>query len=69
MSLEKIRARGAWVESKVGVGIVFDNRCIDGLKVSSLALDSPAFRSASIRAGDYLMEIDGRNVTRYLVFV
>jgi len=69
MSLEKIRARGAGVESKVGVGIVFDNRCIDGLKVSSLALDSPAFRSASIRAGDYLMEIDGRNVTRYLVFV
>ena len=36
------------VAKKVGVGIVFDNRCADGLKVSSTALDSPAFRSGSI---------------------
>jgi len=33
---------------KVGIGVVFDNRCTDGLRVSSLALDSPAFRTGSI---------------------
>jgi hypothetical protein len=33
---------------KVGIGLVFDNRCSDGLRVSSLALDSPAFRTGSI---------------------
>lgn len=45
-----------------GVGIVFQDKHKDGLYVSSLVKDGPAFMSHGISTGDILLEIDGVDV-------
>eukprot|EP00281_Chroomonas_sp_CCMP1168_P008224 CAMPEP_0206268628 /NCGR_PEP_ID=MMETSP0047_2-20121206/31822_1 /ASSEMBLY_ACC=CAM_ASM_000192 /TAXON_ID=195065 /ORGANISM="Chroomonas mesostigmatica_cf, Strain CCMP1168" /LENGTH=164 /DNA_ID=CAMNT_0053696987 /DNA_START=156 /DNA_END=650 /DNA_ORIENTATION=- len=50
-----------------GVGIVFQDKHKDGLYVSSLVKNGPAFHSEKVHVGDILVEVDGRDVEKFAV--
>ena len=61
---QPVRPVGVGDDPVCGVGIVFQDSHEQGLFVSSMVVDGPAYQAKVIQQGDLLLKIDGIDVCR-----